>query len=96
MQQEKYQHPVLNLETGGTVAVSSSNSHNIKPTSAHKNLFAFLLIFLAGIAPGIGIGIAGSNQKVTEAENLAKVEQLQRQKLLLQVQKFCSENGGRK
>ena len=95
MQQEKHQYPVLNLETGGTVIVSS-NGRNIKPTSTHKNLFLFLLIFLAGIAPGIGIGIAGSNQKVTEAENLAKVEQLQRQRLLLQVQKFCSENGGRK
>lgn len=90
MHQEKYQHPILNLETGGTVVVSAL-SHRQKLTPGPQNFFLFLGIFLIGILPGIGIGLASSDKKVSEAQDAAKLEQLQRLALQQQVSKFCKE-----
>lgn len=90
MQQEKYQHPILNLETGGTVMVSAP-LHRKKVAPGPQNILLFLGIFLVGILPGIAIGLASSEKKVSEFQNAAKLEQLQRQQLQQQVSKFCKE-----
>lgn len=92
MQQQKHlKHPIHNLETGGTVVVSMPLHHQKSVAPGPQNILLFLGIFLIGILPGIAIGMASSEKKVSAAQDAAKLEQIQRQQLQQQVGKFCKD-----
>ena len=88
MQHQQQQIP-LNLETGGMIGVVTTTP---KVTAGFPKIF----LFFAGILAGLTIGIAGAllatDRQISEAKDIAKLEQLQRQKLQQQINKFCSEN----
>lgn len=94
MQNQKLrQHPILNLETGGTVVVSSPPQ--VQPSTKKVSLvFGVALLFL-GLLSGIAIGTIGADKRVADAQDSLKLEQLQRQAMQSKINKFCSENGGR-
>jgi hypothetical protein len=91
-QQKQHSPPIFNLEPGGMIGVSTAAS---KPTSASRTTLGFTIIL--GLSVGLILGIAGAlmvaDRQISEAKNTAKLEQLQRQQLQLQIDKFCSENG---
>ncbi|MEZ2278075.1 MAG: hypothetical protein ACBR12_14310 [Microcoleus sp.] len=86
------QHPIFNLETGGTVVVSSPPQ--VQPSIKKVSLvFGAGLLFL-GLVTGIAIGTIGADRRVADAQDSLKLEQLQRQAMQSKIDKFCSENGG--
>jgi hypothetical protein len=95
MQQQKQQSPpIFNLEPGGMIGISTAVP---KPISAPKTtlVFTVILVFSAGLILGIAGALMAADRQISEARDTAKLEQLQRQRLQLQIDKFCSENGGR-
>ena len=92
MQEQKYQHPILNLETGGTVLVSTRSPQ--QPSTRKASLVFGSSLLLLGLAGGIAIGSFASERKVTAAESALNLEKLQRQATHKQIEKFCSENLG--
>lgn len=94
MQQEKYQHPILNLESGGQVLVSTRPPQR-QPTAQKTSLFfGGSLLLLIGAVGGLTAGNHFAERKVAEAQDALKLEQLQRQATHRQIEKFCSENLG--
>jgi hypothetical protein len=94
-QQKQHSPPIFNLEPGGMIGISTAAAS--MPTSASRTTLGFTIIL--GLSVGLILGIAGAlmvaDRQISEAKNTAKLEQLQRQQLQLQIDKFCSENGGR-
>lgn len=90
MQQQKQQQIPINLEPGGMIGVFTT----APPKEAAGFPKAF--IFFAGTLAGLALGIAGVllvvDRQISEAKDTAKLEQLQRQQLQKQIDKFCSEN----
>lgn len=92
-QELRQRHPILNLETGGTVVVSSP-SPQVQPSTKKVSLvFGVALLFL-GLLGGIAIGTIGADRRVADAQDSLKLEQLQRQAMQSKIDKFCLENGG--
>lgn len=94
MQQEKYQHPILNLESGGQVLVSTRPPQR-QPTAQKTSLFfGGSLLLLVGAVGGLVIGNNFAERRIVDAQNALKLEQLQRAATKRQIQKFCTESLG--
>jgi hypothetical protein len=91
-QQKQHSPPIFNLEPGGMIGISTAVS---KPTSAPRTILSFTIIlgFSAGLILGIAGALMAADRQISEAKDTARLEQLQRQQLQLQIDKFCSENG---
>lgn len=94
MQQEKYQHPILNLESGGQVLVSTRPPQR-QPTAQKTSLFfGGGLLLLVGAVGGLTAGNYFAERRVSEVRDALKLEQLQRAATKRQIQKFCTESLG--
>ena len=92
MQEQKYQHPILNLETGGTVLVSTRSPQ--QPSTRKASLVFGSSLLLLGLAGGIAIGSFTAERKVVAAQDALKLEQLQKAATRRQIQEFCKESLG--
>lgn len=92
MQQEKYQHPILNLESGGQVLVSTRSPQR-QPTAQKTSLFfGGSLLLLVGVIGGLTAGNYFAERRIGEAQDALKLEQLQRAATKRQIEKFCKES----
>lgn len=95
MQQEKYQqqHPIYSVEAPGPILFFTRPVQ--QPTAQKTSLvFGGGLLLLIGATAGLVTGNYFAERRVVDAQNALKLEQLQRQATVRQIQKFCSENLG--
>lgn len=89
MQKQQQSPLIFSLEPGAMIGVSTKPT---PVTAGFPKVFLFFIGILAGLAIGIAGALIATDKQIVEAKDTAKLEQLQRQQLQKQIEKFCKDN----